>query len=121
MSEPVPTRPGFYWAKWLKADPGTDACGKCGHEWSEWEKEIVGERWGPVEVVVNCNNPKHPEYLMAQIGGVARWQSLGNFEWGPVIHQPEDLGEHCHFCNREHGQSHTENCPVREFEGEYVA
>jgi hypothetical protein len=95
--------------------------GKCGHEWSEWEKEIVGERWGPVEVVVNCNNPKHPEYLMAQIGGVARWQSLGNFEWGPVIHQPEDLGEHCHFCNREHGQSHTENCPVREFEGEYVA
>jgi hypothetical protein len=30
----------------------------------------------------------------------------------------EDGG--CSFCGREEAQSHTENCPAREFEGEYV-
>lgn len=28
--------------------------------------------------------------------------------------------DYCRFCNREGGQSHTENCPMREDEGEYV-
>lgn len=88
---PIPTKPGFYWAKWIKADPGTDTCSKCGHEWSCWETEIVGQEWEPTEVVENCINENHPEYLKAQVGGVSRWQSLENFEWGPAIEIPGGL------------------------------
>lgn len=91
MSTPMPTQPGFYWAKWRMADEGTDpVCLKCGHKPSEWEDNIdlSVEDWAPVEVVVNCLDETNPEYLKVQVGGVAKWQSPENFVWGPEIVRP---------------------------------
>lgn len=68
----IPTEPGAYWAKWRIADEGTPE-DNCAGRNAEWEV---------VTVVVNCADPKHPEYLRASVPGVSMSQSLENFHWG---------------------------------------
>lgn len=68
----TPTIPGFYWAKWRSAAPGTaDSCAGAD---AEWEVVVVWEN-GP--------DPDSPEHLLAHVGGIAKAQGLHRFEWGP--------------------------------------
>lgn len=70
----TPTTPGFYWARWLKADPDTDDNGEgCVGVNAEWEV---------VEVYENSLDEQDDEYLRVCVCGVARSQSIENFEWG---------------------------------------
>lgn len=68
----VPSKPGFYWAKWKIKDPGT----------AEENDPPNGDHWEVVDVYVNCINPDDDEYLMAMVPGVEKAQSLENFFWG---------------------------------------
>lgn len=80
----IPDREGFFWARWKIAADGTDACPKCGHEHSTWEREGGPDEWEVVQVVENAN-ADHPEHLMVQVLGVARWQSTEDFFWGDEV------------------------------------
>jgi hypothetical protein len=72
---PVPAKPGFYWARWCIAAEGTADNGEgCGGANAEWEI---------VSVFVNGTDTDDPEYLMAEVPGVAKGQALENFFWGP--------------------------------------
>jgi hypothetical protein len=74
-------KPGFYWAKWRLASPGTDDKGEgcCGTE-AEWEV---------VEVFENSLNETDDEYLRVFVLGVARSQAVGNFFWGSRLEIPK--------------------------------
>jgi hypothetical protein len=80
---PIPDAEGFYWAKWRIAASGTDACRKCGHESSSWERDGPEGKWEVVEVVENSSDPDDDEHFMVQVPGVSRWQSIEDFFWGP--------------------------------------
>lgn len=76
-----PTTPGFYWALWRSAAPGTADNGEgCMGADAEWEV---------VEVWENSLDPSDDEYLMVHVGGVEKGQGLHRFEWGPKIIPPE--------------------------------
>lgn len=75
MSERTPTKPGFYWAIWQKADPGTP----------EGDEQTPALEWEIVHVVENCLDEDDPEYLMAAVPGQSKWQSLENFTWGAFV------------------------------------
>lgn len=69
----IPTKPGFYWAKWRIPDDDTH------------EKDLINFRvmdWEVVEVFENCINETDIEYLRVFVGGVRETQSLENFFWG---------------------------------------
>lgn len=68
-------KPGFYWAKWRSAAPGTEDNGEgCMGEDATWEI---------VEVWENSLDPTDPEYLMVHVGGVAKGQGVHCFEFAP--------------------------------------
>ena len=73
----IPKAKGFYWGKWRIKDPGTVD-----------ENESPGNEWEVMHVVVNCIDEDDPEYLMVMVPGVAKWQSLENFVWGPEVPLP---------------------------------
>lgn len=76
----VPTKPGFYWAKWRSAAPGTADNGEpCRGADAEWEV---------VEVWENSLDPSDEEHLLVHVGGVAKAQGLHRFEWGPGPLEP---------------------------------
>lgn len=79
---PMPTEPGFWWAKWKIADEGT-------RDFSELDLSVNG--WEPVEVVENCLDPTNDEYLKVSVGGVEMSQCPENFFWGPKIELPKEL------------------------------
>lgn len=73
----TPTKPGFYWAKWRSADPGTaDNSEGCPGDNADWEV---------VEVWENSLDPSDDEYLMVYVGGVGEGQGLHRFEWHSAI------------------------------------
>jgi hypothetical protein len=82
MNQFLPSREGFYWAKWKIAASGTDACCKCGHEHSSWERDGGPDEWEVVRVVENTLDAAHPEHLMVEVPGVSCWQSIEDFFWG---------------------------------------
>jgi hypothetical protein len=73
------TSEGFWWAKWIKADPGTDDNGE----------GCSGDKWEPVEVFANVVDPESPDDWRVSVMGVAKSQSAENFEWGTKIEMPE--------------------------------
>ncbi|MDR7220326.1 hypothetical protein [Aminobacter aminovorans] len=75
MADLTPTKPGYYWAQWRKAVPGTrDA------------RELTpSDRWEPVQVFENALDDQDPQYLMVFVGGVDNAQGLDCFAWGPAI------------------------------------
>lgn len=74
----IPTKPGFYWAKWRICDEGT-------YEGQEAEFSPSDE-WETVRVCINGGLSKgDDDYLRVEVGGVAHWQSLVNFVWGDPI------------------------------------
>lgn len=74
MSDLLPCKEGFYWAKWRIKDAGT-----------EDENEPCSDVWEIVQVFVNCQDEKDKEYLRVFVGGVGRSQSLENFYWGEEV------------------------------------
>lgn len=75
MADLTPTKPGYYWAQWRKATPGTRDAAEL----------TPSDDWEPVQVFENALDDQHPEYLMVEVGGVERAQSLDGFVWGPAI------------------------------------
>lgn len=76
---PLPKDPGYYWAMWLDADPGT----------REGEELTPRDKWEPVEVF--DNNGEGNNRLRVEVGGVERSQSIENFIWGDRIKPPLNL------------------------------
>lgn len=72
----VPTKPGFYWAKWRIADDGT----------VEGVEMTPQDRWEPVEVF---DNNATDEPLRVFVCGVQKSQTLKNFVWGNPIEEPK--------------------------------
>jgi hypothetical protein len=76
--EKRPTRPGFYWARWIKPASGT-------HEAEELT--FPAKDWEVVDVWINHidweNDPE--EGLCVHIPGVREGQWLDCFEWGPMV------------------------------------
>ena len=67
----TPVTEGFYWARWIKAVPGT----------REGDELTPGLQPEVMYVFVNCLDKANPEYLMVEVPGVERAQSLDCFEW----------------------------------------
>lgn len=72
----TPTTEGFYWARWIKAVPGT----------RDADEIIPGDQPEVMYVFENCIDRTNPEYLMVEVPGVERPQALDCFEWlsGPI-------------------------------------
>lgn len=85
MSDLTPTKPGYYWAQWRKAVPGTRDAAEL----------TPSDDWQPVQVFENTLDDQHPEYLMVEVGGVEKAQSLDCFVWGPAIPPFVGQGESC--------------------------
>jgi hypothetical protein len=75
----LPTKAGFYWAKWKIAADGT----------RDIEDFQASDRWEVVEVVVNHIDRDNPEHLLVSVSGVERGQPLDGFFWGDVKRLPE--------------------------------
>lgn len=82
----LPKVPGFYWAFWLTATPGT----------VEADELTPALKWDVVEVDYNMmgGDPTHPEYWLVAVPGVERAQFVNNFMWGPRIPNYEAKREH---------------------------
>lgn len=81
----TPTKPGFYWAQWVKAEPDT----------FEGNELTLPEGWAVVEVWENhigtpCEaDEEHGiEKYLVFVGGVRESQPLRNFQWGPEVKKP---------------------------------
>ncbi|QPC43983.1 hypothetical protein HW532_15570 [Kaustia mangrovi] len=74
-SASLPTKPGFFWARWLKPAPGTADNGECCNP----------DEWEVMHVVENTFDPSDPEYLMVMVPGVEHWQPMENFHWGAEV------------------------------------
>jgi hypothetical protein len=83
-----PTRPGFYWALWLTAAPGT-------HEGDEL---TPASNWEVVEVWENfIGDPCEAdacEKWGVSVPGVRESQWLENFEWGERVADPRERTPH---------------------------
>jgi hypothetical protein len=75
LNSVAPTKPGYYWAQWRKAVPGT----------RDASELTPSEDWEPVQVFENALDDRHPEYLMVEVGGVERAQGLDCFAWGSAL------------------------------------
>lgn len=76
MSDKLPEKEGFYWAKWKICDEGT-ADEHCFKPHDDWEV---------VQVFINggCDD-EDPDYFRVFVGGVEKTQSLENFFWGKEV------------------------------------
>lgn len=70
----LPTKEGFYWAKWKIADDGSET--------------FVGasDRWEIVKVTYDAMDSE----LLADVTGEPKAQKLENFFWGPGPLKPPD-------------------------------
>lgn len=66
-----PTGPGYFWAKWLKASPGT----------RDGDHLTPDDAWSVVEVFGN-GDESHPDHLMVFVPGVETPQVIADFAWG---------------------------------------
>ena len=83
-AEPIrnaPTKPGFYWAIWIKASPKT-------HEGDQFTLPEP-DGWGIVYVFQNHIGPENHESLGVFVPGVRETQWLNNFVWGPGVQKPD--------------------------------
>lgn len=78
----VPTKPGFYWAKWRIAEEGSE---------TSIGDKVPGNRWEIVEVERGYEDD--PDGPIVSVVGEPKMQSLENFFWGlgsgPLV-SPED-------------------------------
>jgi hypothetical protein len=71
----LPRMSGFYWARWLEADPAT----------RDADHLVPSQEWIVVEVFVNGSEDDHAAGLRSLVPGVEASQSLENFEWGEKV------------------------------------
>lgn len=73
----MPSKAGFYWAKWRIANEGT----------READELTPSDKWEVVDVFENSIDPSDDEYLMVHVPGVTAPQNLENFYWGdgPIV------------------------------------
>ena len=71
----MPTQPGWYWAKWKIASPGTH----------EGEHLAPSDKWEVVEVWSNTLDPQADEPLGVSVSGVRETQWPDQFYWGPKV------------------------------------
>jgi hypothetical protein len=71
----APTKPGYYWAKWLIAADGT-------HEADEL---TPSDTWEIVQVNENSDDPADAEYLSVSVPGVRETQWPDCFVWGQYV------------------------------------
>jgi len=71
----IPTKPGFYWAKWKICNPGT----------ADEESFRPCDHWEVVQVFENSLDEKAEDHLMVFVSGVQKAQSLENFFWGQEV------------------------------------
>lgn len=76
---PTPTRPGYYWAKWKIASPGT----------LEGDELTPSNTWEVVQVWQNSVDPNSDEPLGVSVPGVRETQWPDQFFWGLRI--PDNL------------------------------
>ncbi len=76
----IPKKPGWYWAKWKIASPGT----------YEGDELTPSDSWEIVELCINCDAPLSDEPLSVSVSGVRETQWPDQFYWGPMI--PEYVG-----------------------------
>jgi hypothetical protein len=81
-----PTKPGFYWARWLTPVPNTFEAG----EWS------FPMEWAVVEVWENfigepCEADAAEKWGVS-VPGVREMQWVENFEWGGVVRKEQGNG-----------------------------
>lgn len=74
MKHPIPTKPGWYWAKWQIATEAT----------RDGDELTPSDRFEVVEVVENASEGDQ-EYLMVSVPGVEASQSLDGFFWGAEV------------------------------------
>jgi hypothetical protein len=67
-----PTRAGFYWAKWLAAEPETPHA----------QMLTPSDDWEIVWVFENSTDRQQEDFLRVLVIGVEASQSIRNFEWG---------------------------------------
>ncbi len=87
MTDFTPKVPGYYWARWIECEPGTE-------DHDEFEAR---DFWSPVEVTMNTKNPQHPDHLRVFVLGFAGSQHLSFFEWGNRIRTPLLLRKNSRF------------------------
>jgi hypothetical protein len=79
VSNPIPLRPGYYWAKWRIAATGTH----------EGDEQTPSDNWEIVQVNPNHmsweDNPAEAEALSVAIPGVRETQWRDSFVWGPFV------------------------------------
>lgn len=86
MNRLLPTTPGFYWAKWTSAYPGTR------------DGPLAGcEDWIVVQVFENAD-PDHAEHLLVLVPGVETAQSLENLYWGVGPISPIAVDQYVVYC-----------------------
>lgn len=73
----IPARPGYYWAKWLKAADGTHEADEVSWPALRWEIVQVNDN--------NVDDPADDEYLSVSVPGVRETQWRENFKWGPFV------------------------------------
>lgn len=71
----VPTKAGWYWAKWKIATPST----------YEGAELTPSDNWEVVEVWANSVDPNSDEPFGVAITGVRETQWPDQFYWGPQI------------------------------------
>lgn len=69
----VPTKGGFYWAKWKIADEGVAP-----------EYDYTPGPWEPVELIIE------PGRAIVEMMSMPHQQSADCFHWGPRLEPPED-------------------------------
>lgn len=74
----LPTQPGWYWAKWKIASPGT----------LEGSSLTPSDQWEVVEVWQNrspFSSDESEEMFGVAVSGVREVQWLDQFYWGPMV------------------------------------
>lgn len=69
-----PHQEGFWWGQWHTKAPGTSD-----------PDDPAGDEWEVMHVVENSLDPADVDHLMVMVPGVAKWQPLENFTWGPRL------------------------------------
>lgn len=79
----LPSREGFYWARWQKPASGTADEGEM----------CCPEQWEVVQVFTNGWRTDSPHYYMVFVAGVEKAQPLDHFVWGPEVIRPASLDD----------------------------
>lgn len=89
-------REGFWWATWIKADPGT----------RDQDGDFVGSgEIEPVQVICNFVDPDNNEPWRVLVLGVEKSQSVENFEWGAPIAPARNPKHPCGECHLQPGET----------------